>query len=74
MQLHERGQRPRSICRECRALHGAKDCPRRKAQAAVYGGFGVLTMREEKLRSRLERQYGCELTWEQVFQLRKSAV
>jgi hypothetical protein len=27
MYLHVKGKRRRAICRECRRLHGAKDCP-----------------------------------------------
>lgn len=28
--IDKKGSRVRAICRECRRLHGLKDCPRRK--------------------------------------------
>jgi len=28
MWLIEKGKRPRAVCRECKALHSSKDCPR----------------------------------------------
>lgn len=35
MLLIERGRRPRAICRECRALHGQKACPKRRSPAEL---------------------------------------
>lgn len=62
MYLIERGRKPRAICRLCSKLHGAKDCPKALR-------LPVLTMREWRMRKKLEAQYGRQLTWDEVLVL-----
>jgi len=35
MLVIEKGKRARAICRECRALHGPKSCPKRNKQLTL---------------------------------------
>jgi hypothetical protein len=56
------GKRKQPICRACKRLHAAKDCPK-----AIC--IPVLTVREMKLRARLQEQYGRSLSWEEVLQI-----
>lgn len=62
MFLLTKDKRKRPICTACRKIHAAKDCPK-----AVC--IPVLTIRELKLRTRLEEQFGRSLSWEEVLQI-----